>query len=64
MAKGVGHYDVFPSIWGRKCIRLSIALSMTCTNRMLPTDWAGGPGDSKDDVEWLDKKLAKFFAEN
>ncbi|KAJ5578646.1 uncharacterized protein N7459_007610 [Penicillium hispanicum] len=26
--------------------------------------WAGGPGDSKEDVEWLDKQLARFFAEN
>ncbi|KAJ5259367.1 hypothetical protein N7478_012348 [Penicillium angulare] len=26
--------------------------------------WAGGPGDSKEDVEWLDKQLAKFFAES
>lgn len=24
-------------------------------------DWAGGPGDSKEDVEWLDKRLASFF---
>ncbi|GAD99537.1 homoserine acetyltransferase family protein [Paecilomyces variotii No. 5] len=23
--------------------------------------WAGGPGDSKADVKWLDDKLAKFF---
>ncbi|PKY09116.1 homoserine acetyltransferase family protein [Aspergillus campestris IBT 28561] len=23
--------------------------------------WAGGPGDSKDDVQWLDKKLSGFF---
>lgn len=27
-------------------------------------DWAGGPGDSKEDVEWLDMKMAKFFSEN
>ncbi|KAJ5743074.1 Homoserine acetyltransferase [Penicillium manginii] len=26
--------------------------------------WAGGPGDSKEDVEWLDRQLAGFFAEN
>ncbi|XHG07328.1 hypothetical protein AWENTII_010480 [Aspergillus wentii] len=24
--------------------------------------WAGGPGNSKDDVEWLDKRLSDFFA--
>lgn len=30
---------------------------LTC----LLVDWAGGPGDSKDDVEWLDKQLAQFF---
>lgn len=27
-------------------------------------DWAGGPGDSKEDVEWLDGQLGRFFAEN
>ena len=26
--------------------------------------WAGGPGDSKDDVKWLDEQLGVFFAEN
>jgi homoserine O-acetyltransferase len=30
----------------------------------LTIDWAGGPGDSKEDVAWLDKQLANFFAEN
>jgi homoserine O-acetyltransferase len=25
--------------------------------------WAGGPGDSKEDVKWLDDKLRDFFAE-
>ena len=23
--------------------------------------WAGGPGDSKEDVDWLDKQLSVFF---
>lgn len=27
------------------------------------TDWAGGPGDSKEDVKWLDEKMAKFFSQ-
>lgn len=26
--------------------------------------WAGGPGDSKEDVKWLDDQLRIFFAEN
>ncbi|KAH8731678.1 homoserine acetyltransferase family protein-like protein [Phaeosphaeriaceae sp. PMI808] len=26
--------------------------------------WAGGPGQSTDDVKWLDEKLREFFAEN
>ncbi|PTU22929.1 hypothetical protein P175DRAFT_0430811 [Aspergillus ochraceoroseus IBT 24754] len=26
--------------------------------------WAGGPGDSKDDVKWLDDLMSKFFQEN
>jgi homoserine acetyltransferase len=25
--------------------------------------WAGGPGDSVEDVKWLDGKLREFFAE-
>ena len=24
--------------------------------------WAGGPGDSKEDLEWLDEQLRGFFA--
>lgn len=27
-------------------------------------DWAGGPGNSKEDVMWLDQQLAQFFADN
>ncbi|PWY88746.1 homoserine acetyltransferase [Aspergillus sclerotioniger CBS 115572] len=26
--------------------------------------WAGGPGQSKDDVKWLDERLAEFFDKN
>ena len=26
--------------------------------------WAGGPGDSKDDVQWLDEQLSVFFVKN
>lgn len=26
--------------------------------------WAGGPGDSMEDVKWLDNKLSQFFADN
>lgn len=26
--------------------------------------WAGGPGDSKEDVKWLDEQLRQFFADN
>ncbi|KAK4863109.1 hypothetical protein LT330_010545 [Penicillium expansum] len=26
--------------------------------------WAGGPGDSAEDVAWLDNKLTQFFADN
>lgn len=28
------------------------------------SDWAGGPGDSKEDVKWLDDHLRKLFADN
>ena len=24
--------------------------------------WAGGPGDSVDDVRWLDRRLLQFFS--
>ena len=26
--------------------------------------WAGGPGDSKADLEWLDEQLSVFFEKN
>ncbi|PYI00303.1 hypothetical protein BO78DRAFT_330397, partial [Aspergillus sclerotiicarbonarius CBS 121057] len=26
--------------------------------------WAGGPGESKDDIKWLDERLAEFFDKN
>lgn len=27
-------------------------------------DWAGGPGDSKADVQWIDEQLRAFFEAN
>jgi hypothetical protein len=27
-------------------------------------DWAGGPGQSVEDVKWLDQKMGSFFEEN
>ncbi|KAF2641919.1 homoserine acetyltransferase family protein [Massarina eburnea CBS 473.64] len=33
--------------------------------RVIPSiwgHWAGGPGDSKDDVKWLDERLGEFFS--
>lgn len=27
-------------------------------------DWAGGPGQSKDDMVWLDQRISNFFDEN
>ncbi|KAL3482012.1 Alpha/Beta hydrolase protein [Aspergillus californicus] len=35
------------------------------TLRVFPSiwgHWAGGPGDSKDDVKWLDEQLSQFFS--
>lgn len=26
--------------------------------------WAGGPGDSKQDLKWLDEHLSRFFEKN
>ncbi|KAL4948672.1 Alpha/Beta hydrolase protein [Aspergillus filifer] len=37
------------------------------TLRVFPSiwgHWAGGPGDSKDDVKWLDERLSEFFKKN
>jgi homoserine O-acetyltransferase len=36
----------------------------TAALEVIPTiwgHWAGGPGDSKDDVKWLDDKIYAFF---
>lgn len=32
--------------------------------RLMDADWAGGPGQSKADVQWLDQKLSQFFLEH
>ncbi len=26
--------------------------------------WAGGPGDSKEDLKWLDEQMGAFFAKH
>lgn len=26
--------------------------------------WAGGPGDSKEDLKWLDEQMRAFFAKH
>jgi homoserine O-acetyltransferase len=61
MKPGVGTLDVFPSIWGRKSTHFQ---HDKWPKLIYDADWAGGPGDSKEDVEWLDKKMSKFFADN
>jgi homoserine O-acetyltransferase len=61
MKPGVGTLDIFPSIWGRKS---TYTRNKDLSNLIRYADWAGGPGDSKDDVEWLDKKMSRFFADN
>lgn len=60
MKPGVGELAVLPSIWGRKFDHISLPLRATDHW----TDWAGGPGDSKEDMTRIDQKLAKFFSEN
>lgn len=59
MSPGIGTLSVFPSIWGRKYFTVTVFLSLLT----LVADWAGGPGDSKDDVRWLDEQLSRFFRE-
>jgi homoserine O-acetyltransferase len=61
MSPGVGTLRVFPSIWGRKYCPNDEYFRIPLTQI---TDWAGGPGDSKDDVEWLDEQLREFFQKN
>lgn len=61
MKPGVGTLDVYPSIWGRECTDVCLPRHSEANTT---SDWAGGPGDSKDDVEWLDNKIAQFFADN
>lgn len=62
MQPDIGKLNVFPSIWGRKYFK--VQFGSLFTNCPSVTDWAGGPGESKDDVEWLDRQLAIFFSEN
>lgn len=60
MKPGIGTLDIFPSIWGREFInKFQVNTKLTGL-----TDWAGGPGDNPEDVEWLDNKLSQFFADN
>lgn len=39
----------------------SMSYQRECTLTLPGVDWAGGPGQSKDDVKWLDEQLAEFF---
>lgn len=59
MAPGIGKLEIFPSIWGRK-YHPQFGSSFRLQADGI-SDWAGGPGDSKEDVNWLDKQLREFF---
>jgi hypothetical protein len=59
MRPGVGTLKVFPSIWGHWAGGRSI--SKTWAIASLTTT---GPGDSKEDVKWLDDNLREFFDQN
>jgi hypothetical protein len=48
---------VIPSIWGRKCA--SAVSVLPWLTRII--DWAGGPGESKEDVKWIDQRLSEFL---
>ena len=63
MQPDVGKLEVFPSIWGRKYFCTDLK-SSRIPRLIVNVDWAGGPGDSKEDVKWLDMQLKHFFAEN
>ncbi|KAL4818588.1 hypothetical protein BDW67DRAFT_9544 [Aspergillus spinulosporus] len=45
-----------------KC--MSPGIGTLCVFPSIWGHWAGGPGDSKDDVRWLDEQLSRFFQEN
>lgn len=60
MKPGVGKLDMFPSIWGRKCIPFHFVPFADCR----VVDWAGGPGENLEDVKWLDRQLSRFFSDN
>jgi hypothetical protein len=70
MRPGIGELRVFPSIWGHwaggefsPCL---LMYSVSCCDDGLLMDDVifAGPGDSKDDVKWLDDNLREFFAKN
>ena len=63
MRPGIGELKVFPSIWGHWAGgEFSCILSCATGDRSLIS--RTGPGDSKEDVKWLDDNLREFFASN
>lgn len=62
MNPGIGQMIPFPSIWGHWYDPSILPITPRFT--MLTSNRAGGPGDSKEDVKWLDEKLKEFFEKN
>lgn len=60
MNSGVGVCEPFPSIWGHWA-------GGACLLKFISRDTANianqGPGQSTEDVKWLDQKLKKFFGD-
>ena len=61
MRPGIGDLDIFPSIWGREC-SLQAHIATRDITDYSSLDWAGGPGDSIEDVRWLNERMERFFS--
>ena len=61
MKPGIGTLRVIPSIWGRKYHDSFVSEFVLID---IITDWAGGPGNSKADVKWIDERLREFLEAN
>jgi hypothetical protein len=67
MRPGIGELKVFPSIWGHWAGgELFTPSDLFCceVGLLMNSVILAGPGDSKDDVKWLDDNLREFFAKN
>jgi hypothetical protein len=62
MKAGIGKMIPFPSVWGHWAggTQFDAMPTFLIHDPLI----SPGPGDSKDDVKWLDDQLSAFLAEN